>query len=114
LELFNGWTPNGVPIDDFGQPAGDPTINRASLFVETNRTISQKNRSILFLRYRFEDVRLFKFESLLVKELLRPDARNRISGFFYDIRPGHSAKLQHQIFAARSDRQRRSGRGLPL
>jgi len=73
--------PNGVPIDDFGQPAGDPTINRASLFVETNRTISQKNRSILFLRYRFEDVRLFKFESLLVKELLRPDARNRISGF---------------------------------
>lgn len=71
----------GNPIDEFGMDAGDPTINRLAFTAESNRTISRKNRSLLFLRYRFEDVRLFKFESLLIKELLRPDARTRISGF---------------------------------
>lgn len=72
---------NGNPIDEFGNSAGDPTINRFSISLETNRTISRKDRSILFVRYRFEDVRLFNFESLLIKELLRPDAKIRISGF---------------------------------
>jgi outer membrane protein insertion porin family len=72
---------NGNPIDDFGNKAGDPTINRLTFTAETNRTINRKQRSILFVRYRFEDVRLFNFESLLVKDLLRPDAKIRISGF---------------------------------
>lgn len=71
----------GNPIDEFGNDAGDPTINRAAVSVETSRTISRKNRSLVFLKYRFEDVRLFNFESLLIKELLRPDSRTRISGF---------------------------------
>lgn len=72
---------DGNPIDEFGAPVGDPTINRLALFAETNRTISIKNRSKVFLRYRFEDVRLFNIESLLVKDLLEPDAKTRISGF---------------------------------
>ena len=72
---------NGNPIDDFGMSAGDPTINRLAISAETSRTISRKNRSLFFLRYRFEDVRLFNFESLLIKDLLRPDRRVRISGF---------------------------------
>jgi outer membrane protein insertion porin family len=71
----------GNPIDEFGRETADPTINRFSVSAETSRTISTKNRSILFVRYRYEDVRLFNFESLLVKELLRPDAKVRISGF---------------------------------
>lgn len=71
---------NGVPIDEFGNGAGDPTLNRFTISAETNRTISEKDRSILFVKYRFEDVRLFNFESLLIKELLRPDAKIRISG----------------------------------
>ena len=72
---------NGNPIDQFGAKAGSPTLNRLSLTAETNRTINRKARSIVFLRYRFEDVRLFNFESLLIKDLLRPDQRTRISGF---------------------------------
>ena len=72
---------NGNPIDEFGASAGSPTINRFGITAETNRTLSRKTRSIVFLRYSFEDVRLFKIESLLIKELLRPDARTRISGF---------------------------------
>jgi outer membrane protein assembly factor BamA len=71
----------GNPIDEFGADAGSPTLNRFTLLAETNRTISLKNRSILFVRYRFEDVRLVNIESLLIKDLLTPDARVRISGF---------------------------------
>ncbi|MGI8469587.1 MAG: POTRA domain-containing protein [Pyrinomonadaceae bacterium] len=70
----------GNPIDVFGNKTGDPTINRLTFSAETSRTISQKSRSILFLRYRFEDVRLFNVNSLLIADLLRPDDRVRISG----------------------------------
>ncbi len=72
---------NGNPIDEFGIKTGSPTINRLTLSAETSRTISVKNRSILFVRYKFEDVRLFNVESLLIKDLLLPDARIRTSGF---------------------------------
>ena len=72
---------NGNPIDEFGRDTGSPTINRLTLSVETSRTISQKYRSIAFFRYRFEDVRLFNIESLLIRDLLRPDSKIRISGF---------------------------------
>lgn len=72
---------NGNPIDEYGNAAGDPTINRLALSAETSRTLSRKARSIVFLRYRYEDVRLFNIESLLIKELLRPDQKVRISGF---------------------------------
>ncbi|MGH9819549.1 MAG: BamA/TamA family outer membrane protein, partial [Pyrinomonadaceae bacterium] len=72
---------NGKPIDEFGNNTGNPTINRLSLTAETNRTIDRKHRSVLFVRYRFEDVRLFNVDSLLIKDLLQPDARIRISGF---------------------------------
>lgn len=71
----------GNPVDEFGNPAGDPTLNRISLTAETNRTLSLKHRSIVFFRYRFEDVRLFNISSLLIKDLLIPDSRIRISGF---------------------------------
>ncbi|HEY0460161.1 MAG TPA: POTRA domain-containing protein [Pyrinomonadaceae bacterium] len=72
---------NGNPIDEFGNPTGDPTINRLTLSAETSRKISAKDRSILFIRYKFEDVRLFNIESLLIKDLLLPDAKIRTSGF---------------------------------
>jgi outer membrane protein insertion porin family len=72
---------DGNPIDEFGNDTGSPTINRLTLSAETSRTVSVKNRSILFVRYKFEDVRLFNVESLLIKDLLLPDARIRTSGF---------------------------------
>lgn len=72
---------NGNPIDEFGNETGSPTINRLTLSAETSRTVSVKNRSIFFARYKFEDVRLFKVESLLIKDLLLPDSRIRTSGF---------------------------------
>ncbi len=72
---------NGQPIDEFGATISDPTINRFSITAETQRTINLKSRSLLFARYRYEDVRLFNIDSLLIKDILRPDAKVRISGF---------------------------------
>jgi len=72
---------NGNPVDEFGVEVGSPTLNRLTLTAETNRTLSRRDRSILFFKYRFEDVRLFKIDSLLIKDLLLPDARIRTSGF---------------------------------
>lgn len=87
---------NGNPIDIFGNRAGDPTINRLILQMESSRTISVSKRSLLFFRYKFEDARIFNFESLLVKDLLRPDSRVRTSGFgasfFYDTRENCNIK----------------------
>jgi outer membrane protein insertion porin family len=71
----------GNPIDEFGMETEDPTINRLTVSAETSRTVNRKSRSILFARFRFEDVRIFKIESLLIKDLLLPDARIRTSGF---------------------------------
>ncbi len=86
----------GNAIDQFGARSGSPTINRLSLSVETNKTLSRKDRSIVFVKYRFEDVRLDNIESLLIKDLLRPDARIRISGpsitFVRDTRENCSIK----------------------
>lgn len=72
---------NGNPVDEFGNDVNDPTLNRATITAETNRTLSLKDRSIIFFRYRFEDVRIYNVDSLLIKELLLPDSRIRVSGF---------------------------------
>lgn len=72
---------NRNPIDVFGNRTGAPTINRFTLSAETSRTLSFSKRSVVFVRYKYEDVRLFNFESLLVKDLLEPDAKVRTSGF---------------------------------
>ena len=98
---------NGRPIDQFGARTGNPTINRLTLSAETSRTISRNKRSFLFARYRFEDVRLFNFESLLVKDLLRPDSRVRVSGFgtnfVYDTRENCSIKYTILDIIAKGD-----------
>ena len=71
---------NGNPIDEFGAKTGVPSINRYSFNAETSRTINRATRSLLFLRYRFEEVQLLNIKSLLVAPLLLPDRNVRISG----------------------------------
>ncbi len=71
----------GRPIDEFGQRTGEPTINRFTFNVETQRVIQQRSRTILFLRYNYEDVRLFNIQSLLVAPILQPDRAVRLSRF---------------------------------
>lgn len=71
----------GNPIDEFGNAKGDPTLHRLTLTAETNKTLSRKDRSVIFVKYRYEDVRLYNVDSLLIKDLLIPDKNIRISGF---------------------------------
>jgi outer membrane protein insertion porin family len=71
----------GNPIDVLGNRVGQPTIDRLTFGLETQRVLSQKSHSILFLRYNYEDVRLRKIESLLIQPILQPDQVVRLSGF---------------------------------
>jgi len=88
---------NGEPIDincvllpdSQCDSIGEPTINRFTVNVETQRDIELelgpqgrvRKRSTLFLRYNYEDVRLFNTESLIIASILRPDRAVRLSRF---------------------------------
>ncbi|HEX8096686.1 MAG TPA: BamA/TamA family outer membrane protein, partial [Pyrinomonadaceae bacterium] len=63
------------------EKAGEPTINRFTFNVETQRTLDLKTRSVVFLRYSYEDVRLYNINSLLIQDILRPDRAVRLSRF---------------------------------
>jgi outer membrane protein insertion porin family len=80
----------GNPIDVLGNRVGEPTINRFTFSVETQRVLSQQRHSIVFLRYNYEDVRLRNIDSLLIKDVLQPDQVVRLSrfgtSFVYDTR----------------------------
>ncbi len=72
---------NGNPIDEFGTPVDEPTINRFTVAVETQRILDRKTNTIVFARYSYEDVRLFNLQSLLIKPILQPDRAIRLSRF---------------------------------
>ena len=69
----------GNPIDIFGNQVGDPTINRFTAALQTQRVLDRKTRSIVFARYSYEDVRLYNLESLVVRPILEPDDKVRLS-----------------------------------
>jgi len=71
---------HGNPVDVFGRPTAEPTINRFTVTIETQRVMSRKLHSILFARYNYEDVRLRNIDSLLIAPILRPDEVVRLSG----------------------------------
>jgi outer membrane protein insertion porin family len=69
------------PINIFGERVGEPTINRFIAAVETQRVLDRKKHTIVFGRYSYEDVRLFNLESLVVRPILEPDRKVRLSKF---------------------------------
>jgi outer membrane protein insertion porin family len=69
----------GNPIDIFGVRVPEPTINRFTAAVETQRVLDQKSHTIVFARYSYEDVRLYNLESLVLKPILLPDRAVRLS-----------------------------------
>ncbi len=71
----------GNPIDVLGNRTNGPTINRFTVSVETQRELDRRTRSVFFLRYAYEDVRLFNLQSLLIKDILLPDRAIRLSRF---------------------------------
>ncbi|MFN2531583.1 MAG: POTRA domain-containing protein [Pyrinomonadaceae bacterium] len=71
----------GNAVDEFGVRVNEPTINRFTAAVETQRVLDEKSRTIVFGRYSYEDVRLFNLQSLVVKPVLQPDRAVRLSRF---------------------------------
>lgn len=69
----------GNALDDFGKRVKEPTINRFTAAIETQRVLNPKTHSAVFLRYSYEDVRLFNLQSLLIKPVLEPDRAVRLS-----------------------------------
>src|SRR6185369_11195577 len=69
----------GNAIDIFGARVNEPTINRFTAAVETQRVLDRKTRSIIFGRFSYEDVRLFNLESLVVRPILEPDSKIRLA-----------------------------------
>lgn len=72
---------DGNPIDIFGNEVNEPTINRFTATLETQRVLDRRTRTIIFGRYSYEDVRLFNLESLVVQPILQPDRKVRLSRF---------------------------------
>jgi outer membrane protein insertion porin family len=70
---------DGNPIDIFGNQVNEPTINRFTATLETQRILDRKTRSIVFGRFSYEDVRLFNLESLVVRPILEPDKKIRLA-----------------------------------
>jgi len=69
----------GNPIDIFGNQVNEPTINRFTAAIETQRVLDRRTRTIVFGRFSYEDVRLFNLESLVVRPILEPDRKVRLS-----------------------------------
>ncbi|MFN2596551.1 MAG: outer membrane protein assembly factor, partial [Pyrinomonadaceae bacterium] len=59
--------------------AGEPSINRFTFNVESQRVIQDRTNTILFVRYNYEDVRLRNIGSLLLEPILQPDRAVRLS-----------------------------------
>ena len=72
---------DGNPINVFGEQVNEPTINRFTATLETQRVLDRRTRTIIFGRYSYEDVRLFNLESLVVQPILQPDRKVRLSRF---------------------------------
>lgn len=70
---------DGNPINIFGVNAGEPTINRFTAAVETQRVLDRRTRTIVFGRISYEDVRIFNLESLVVRPILEPDSKIRLA-----------------------------------
>jgi outer membrane protein insertion porin family len=58
---------------------GEPAINRFTFNVESQRVLQERTNTILFVRYNYEDVRLFNIGSLLLAPILQPDRAVRLS-----------------------------------
>lgn len=70
---------DGNPIDIFGVNVNEPTINRFTAAVETQRVLDRRTRTIVFGRLSYEDVRLLNLESLVVRPILEPDRKVRLA-----------------------------------
>jgi outer membrane protein insertion porin family len=95
---------DGNALDEFGRRVKEPTINRFTATIETQRVLNSKTRSILFARYSYEDVRLFNLQSLLVAPILQPDRAVRLSRLGVSYVRDTRQRCERQLLGAVSTR----------
>lgn len=94
---------DGNPIDIFGNSVNEPTINRFTATVETQRVLDRRTRTIIFGRISYEDVRLFNLESLVIRPILEPDDKIRLSKFGVSFVRDTRERCERGLFARTRD-----------
>jgi outer membrane protein insertion porin family len=101
----------GNPIDEFAARVGEPTINRFTAAIETQRILDPRKHTIIFARYSYEDVRLFNLQSLLIKPILQPDRAVRLSRLGASFVRDTREKCERGLFATnRIEEDAKAGR----
>lgn len=104
---------DGNPINIFGDQVNEPTINRFTAALETQRVLDRETRTILFGRISYEDVRLYNLESLVVRPILEPDKKVRLARIGASFVRDTRERCERGLFGARSvgDNERRGEPG---
>ena len=104
---------DGNPINIFGEQVNEPTINRFTAALETQRILDRETRTILFGRVSYEDVRLYNLESLVVRPILEPDKKVRLARIGASFVRDTRERCERGLFGARSveDDERRGEPG---
>ena len=104
---------DGNPINIFGEQVNEPTINRFTAALETQRVLDRETRTILFGRVSYEDVRLYNLESLVVRPILEPDDKVRLAKIGVSFVRDTRERCERGLFGARSveDDERRGEPG---
>lgn len=93
---------DGNPIDIFGERVNEPTINRFTATLETQRVLDRNTRTIFFGRISYEDVRLYNLESLVVRPILEPDKRVRLARIGASFVRDTRERCERGLFGARA------------
>ncbi len=94
---------DGNPIDIFGDRINEPTINRFTAAVETQRVLDRRTRTIVFGRFSYEDVRLFNLDSLVVQPILQPDRNIRLARLGASLVRDTRERCERGLFARTRD-----------
>ncbi len=92
----------GNPINIFGEQVNEPTINRFTAALETQRVLDRETHTILFGRVSYEDVRLYNLESLVVRPILEPDKKVRLAKIGASFVRDTRERCERGLFGARS------------
>jgi outer membrane protein insertion porin family len=93
---------DGNPINIFGEQVNEPTINRFTAALETQRVLDRETHTILFGRISYEDVRLYNLESLVVRPILEPDKKVRLARIGASFVRDTRERCERGLFGARS------------
>ena len=105
---------DGNPIDILGDRVNEPTINRFTAALETQRVLDRDTRTIVFGRVSYEDVRLYNLESLVVRPILEPDRKVRLARIGASLVRDTRERCERGLLPGRAtddDDERRGGPG---